>query len=1120
MATSALTATSREDANAAAAKATIDLLRVADMDDDTKDASVAAVDACGRLARALAVSGAVRPRDAPAALLPATMLLLRPPNGRRRRAAIESAAGCATAAVTACGPSLARVAGVDGVSRLLGGVSLRLADTERTEEEATLALLRAARSAFTSSQSAKGADRKAWLVVWDRLDGQASDGRVLLAGLAHSTALLAKAGASREARLNAVELLDAMVAATPAKLQRDLWRCFLPGLFGPLWAAAAAPPTPTESDALRCRALTACTRLVVVVCGGDVEDAIQEARIGPTEDTGVSVAPTRIWRETTQQRLLFHVPAMLVACRRDASSKTRLACVAAAASIKDACAQFLGPCAALNDTLAALCFDEDPAVASEARRVSIETSSPEDVARAAQAAAVLACANDEAALRDALDLTSGRCVGTLANHWDGDAAFSTLEGLARVLRGTDGGVQSLDAPLGAPHGLVAHDTFEKRVVEAGRFGAAYPRPRLAHLHSTKTRNALRRCVWLVAMKAPTLSLEACLRGLTKEFGSLLADLVSSLAAAPRLQDAQSDDAPVDVTLDQKPLESNGELVALAEYAADEILASDAWRGTRVDPVLEEDSLELLRDGTALAAPTKALATTTRNEAAPELCRALAACAGLAAARGGPEALAALLRRALYPLLERLASTDPDARQAALAALVECAACTDRDDAKEALPALLAANLDYVVDAACRKLRRAATPEAAAKSASVVEVLLRHSQAEPATPLLRDVVRNALRDVDAHCVSAGATHVASAFLRLMRAMVRAVPHVKGEDRIVQEETEDWLKPLLRDFGDQPSRQAAKDDSYKRLVDELNKYGPRDPPAEDEPSAPVEKDDTGLTDEEKVFLGNRAHHASLKEMGPSDASPEETLLSDVAKRATYFVATDDLAVQTVAFGVLADACDRLRAVPDRVRPLVHAVWPSIRARLPSSADERDALYHASGFEQRCVSAALDVVAVLAFCVGDFLAFKFKDDAWPSLQLLLRPPPLEDEDSVPQREGVMVAALHCCSRLAQRRDLDDLVGPVASSMSGYALALASQGASPRICEAVIECVTALIRHDGDAVWLRVFDGSGEGPLPSCAPLPRCTSRKLDPSVRRDVLAALDRVDVELPDGKGFWL
>ena len=169
------TTAARDDANAAAAKATIDLLRVADMDDETQDASVAAVDACGRLARALAVPGAVRPRDAPAALLPATMLLLRPPRGRRRRAAIESAAGCASAAIAACGPALARVAGVDGVSRLLGGVSLRLADNNdegiTSKEEATLALLRAARSAFTSSQTATGNDRKAWLVVWDRLNG-------------------------------------------------------------------------------------------------------------------------------------------------------------------------------------------------------------------------------------------------------------------------------------------------------------------------------------------------------------------------------------------------------------------------------------------------------------------------------------------------------------------------------------------------------------------------------------------------------------------------------------------------------------------------------------------------------------------------------------------------------------------------------------------------------------------------------------------------------------------------------------------------------------------------------------------------------------------------------------
>ena len=1127
----ATTSSSRDDAEAAAAKATLDLLRVADAinADGDADASCAAADACGRLERALVVPGAVRPQDAPAALLPAALLLLRPPRGRRRRAAVEAIASCASAAIHACGPALARVAGADGVARLLGGVGLRLADAEEgvaSREEATLALLGAARSAFASSSSAKGADRKAWLQVWARLDGQGSDGRVLVAGLAHAAAQLVTHGSGRATRRAAVELLDAMVASTPVTFRQDLWRCFLPGLFGPLWAAAAAPPTPREADGLRALALAACTRLVVVVCGGPVKDALHREQVGP-RDAGVRVAPTLRWRETTRDRLLFHVPAMLVACRRDAAPTSRRACVEAAAVFRDECAAFLGPCAALSDTLAALCFDDDPVVAALARRASVETSSPGQVAKAAQAAATIACAGDEAALRDALDLASGRCIGTRATDWDGDAAFHTLDGLACALAGVGNEAatcQALDAPLGAPRGLVAHDTFEKRMKTAGRCGAAYPRPRKAHLHAPATRDALCRVVWLLATKAPTLSLEACLRGLNGHkhraaWAFLLSDLVNALAAAPRLDDAVADE-PVDVTKDQRPLEKAAELVALAEYVADEALASTAWFAVDAEDDVVEASPHLLRDGTSMeAAP--APETLLDEGAAPELCRALAACAGLAAARGGAEALAPLLRRALYPLLEKLASKNADARQASLAALVECAACTQTQDPRHALAELLAANLDYVVDAACRRLRRAATPYEAAQSASVVEVLLRHSRAEPATPLLRDVVRNALRDVDAHCVSAGSGVVAASFLRLMRAMVRAMPHVAGEETLAMtDDAVDWLKPLLRDFGDAEARRAAQDDAHARFRRALDDYGPRDPPPEDAPPQPVKRDASGLTDEEKVFMGNRNHHAQLKDMAPADATAEEILLSDVAKRATYFVATDDLGVQTVAFGVLADAADRLRAVPDRVRPLVHACWPSIRARLPTTREACDDVYRASGEHQRCTIAALDVVAVLAFCVGDFVAFKFRDDAWPSLQLLLKPPLLEDGDAVAQRDGVLVAALNCCARLAQRRDLDELIGPVADGMCGLALALAPDGASPNVCAAVTACVTALIRHDGDAVWFRVCDGSGAPPLPSCAPLPSCTSRKLAPDVRVALRKALDRIDVELPDGGRFWL
>ena len=241
-------------------------------------------------------------------------------------------------------------------------------------------------------------------------------------------------------------------------------------------------------------------------------------------------------------------------------------------------------------------------------------------------------------------------------------------------------------------------------------------------------------------------------------------------------DAVQDDEPVDVTLDQKPLESNSELVALAEYAADEILASDAWRGTSRETVEEEEgTIDLLRDGTARSL-AKLPSVNETNEAAPELCRALAACAGTRRGARRPRRPRCVIEARSIPAAEKLASTDPDARQAALAALVECAACTSNDDAKEAFPALLAANLDYVVDAACRRLRRAATPETAAKSASVVEVLLRHSQASPP------------HHYEASCATRCATSTRTAcppvlhmsrrrFLRLMRAMVRAVPHIR-------------------------------------------------------------------------------------------------------------------------------------------------------------------------------------------------------------------------------------------------------------------------------------------------------------------------------------------------------
>ena len=287
-----------------------------------------------------------------------------------------------------------------------------------------------------------------------------------------------------------------------------------------------------------------------------------------------------------------------------------------------------------------------------------------------------------------------------------------------------------------------------------------------------------------------------------------------------------------------------------------------------------------------------------------LCRCLAAAAAIARSRGAsPAALLPLLRRVLYPLLEKLASEAATARQAALGALVSIAALARPDgDPQTALPRLLAANMDYVVEAACRKLRGARSPETAALSSSVVEALLRHSECSLATPLLRDVVRNALRDVDDHCLDG--SRFAAEFLRLMRSMLVALPRIAPDpDRNPDVEntgywkTDDppeptpeqaarvasmpaWLRGLARKYGDDEHRKAALavdpevvDPVVKMLLESKRQLRDDDPEddvrvkaaklgkAQGDPAA-------WMSNAEKLHRGSREHAAKMREKEPKE------------------------------------------------------------------------------------------------------------------------------------------------------------------------------------------------------------------------------------------------------------
>ena len=59
------------------------------------------------------------------------------------------------------------------------------------------------------------------------------------------------------------------MSATPLKRRGGLWRCFLPGLFGPLYKIVSGPVAPRDGDRLKADALAAAVALITAACGGD-----------------------------------------------------------------------------------------------------------------------------------------------------------------------------------------------------------------------------------------------------------------------------------------------------------------------------------------------------------------------------------------------------------------------------------------------------------------------------------------------------------------------------------------------------------------------------------------------------------------------------------------------------------------------------------------------------------------------------------------------------------------------------------------------------------------------------------------------------------------------------------
>ncbi|KAH8068985.1 hypothetical protein JL721_6182 [Aureococcus anophagefferens] len=987
--------------------ATMALLRVAETAMKTKgDHSDDAVLYSERLHHALTdADDATAKTHAPAALLPLGILLMRPVAGRRREAAVEAAALAAETAARRCGGELCARVGPEVALRLLGAVGLRLNEPSTNREERPEALASLATTIFRCAEL--GENDKAWAGFWKRLDDpEAPDGRCLVAAVAKAAMTLAeRRDGSRSTRRAALTLVRTSVAATPLKRRGGLWRCFLPGLFGPLYKIVSGPVAPRDGDRLKADALAAAVALITAACGGDER-----------------AAPKRVF---------------------DVSSARRQSQPARAAARR-----------------------------SGARRAARGGG---DVRRRGR-------------LADGLDLVGGHLA-----RLDGEVLDArrrgAVDGFVAAFEVEDeASLQALDAPDGAPPGLRCHGDFAKRVAHAMACGARYHRVCYRWLRQTATRHAARRAVWLLcgsSRSALVLALERSLRGLADEaepsrggdfdarrrwlkrrlaHAAILAEAAEAASSGARADLLDPEQGFEDVTEESAALEAAPDLVVLAEVVADEVLGSAAWSLGKV--ALPTDAEEKPRPRLFLRSGAEP--TTFGKDVAALLCRCLAAAAAIARSRGAsPSALLPLLRRVLYPLLEKLASEAATSRQAALGALVSIAALARPDgDPQTALPRLLAANMDYVVEAACRKLRGARSPETAALSSSVVEALLRHSECSLATPLLRDVVRNALRDVDDHCLDG--SKFAAEFLRLMRSMLVALPRIapepdrnpdventgywKGDDppeptpeqaaRVASMPA--WLRGLARKYGDAEHRKAALavdpevvDPVVKMLLE--SKQQLRDDDPEDDVRVKAAKlgkaqgdPAAWMSNAEKLHRGSQEHTAKMRKDEPKDPTPEEQLVIDVCKRAKYFCAAGDLRSRALALDVVATAADRMRDSPEHVRPLVHDLWPAVAARLPRDRAGVARIYARGGPDAVAVGSALDVAAAFAAAVGDFLAFKFKDELWPRLKLLLDPPALEDGHAPRNRDRVVVAAMRCVRRFADREDCFDLARPGAARES----------------------------------------------------------------------------------------
>ncbi|GLE09185.1 hypothetical protein PINS_up020776 [Pythium insidiosum] len=437
-----------------------------------------------------------------------------------------------------------------------------------------------------------------------------------------------------------------------------------------------------------------------------------------------------------------------------------------------------------------------------------------------------------------------------------------------------------------------------------------------------------------------------------------------------------------------------------------------------------------------------------------------------------DAFSQFLLYVLYPLVEKLGDASVQVERAALTTLHKIAFLTGEGPHVDTL---FESNMDYLVDALCRRLERLdETPHAP----RVVEALLRHTRLTSAKPLVDEITRALLRCIDLHQDS----DEMIVLLRSLRLLLerfdfnsdssginssRDLP-AQTRDQVVSSATEKsepldkflaelraWTEPLSSDVEDATDSPEPENETPKTVEDAVKG------------ALPVEYEESG----------NRDDDPDNDDDDSKSRLPFEPQVLEIMARCSYFVVDSDPVAACVVLETMERGFLYLKHRERVLLPLIHQMWPSLLDRLTLTS------------HRPLLTATIDVLTLLADIAGDFIGDRFVETVWPTLRRVLK-----DVDSLTAlREPTLTRAM-------LQLNVQDTESPVQPTQNEAALSVGGgrKTHEMRLVEAALRCVSAVGRHSTVTASL----------VPEITPL---AIRLLQPSLPLSVVsAAIDLLEV----------